>query len=261
MQPLPATISALLVLIASIVPAAAQLPVPPPVPAVPAPVSPPAEESQPDPDPPKGPPPSPQQLDELTERLSSDDFKTREFAQLELTKIATAHPDVALDPILRSYLKKTIAPEARYRLRAILYNTRQAEFEKVPRGFVGIVMYPSFARGAGGEIIHAVQVRSVVEGSAAERHGLQLMDQIISIDEKTFSSTESTGDFADYVTSKSSGDKVELTIMRNNERMKIPLTLGKRPKELADPRARERFDQEFNIWLDENTARLRENKD
>ena len=208
----------------------------------------------------KTPPPSTQQLAELTTQLNSDDFKTRETAQIELTELALQHPEVALDPILENYIDAATVPEARFRLRAILYGTKQGEFMNTPRGFVGIVMNPAFARGPNGQMIHAIQIMRVVPGSAAEKFGLQLMDQIVGIDGKEFTSTEASTEFSTYVTAKASGEQVELKVLRNNQEMKIPLTLGQRPQELIDPRIQQQFEREFKLWLDQNTERLRAKK-
>ena len=67
-------------------------------------------------------------------------------------------------------------------------------------------------------------------------------------------------EFAEYVTGKAAGDKVMLTVVRNNQTMKIPLKLGQRPPELIDYRIRQSFQSDFKRWLEENTARLRGKK-
>jgi C-terminal processing protease CtpA/Prc len=259
---LPARTVAILVFAASCSAVSGQLQVSPQLePAAPAPDSerasppPPAEPDAPEE--PKGPPPTEKELENLTEQLSDDDFKTRGKAQIELTRLAKNHPEVALEAVLKKYLKADILPDELFRLQAILYDNRKSQFLKSPSGFVGIVMSPGFARGAKGEMIRAIQVGRIVPDSAAERHGLQLMDQIVSIDGNSFDSSDITSEFADYVSSKNSGDEISLTIVRNNQEIEIPLTLGQRPAELVDPRFQERIDLEFKSWLDENTARLR----
>lgn len=207
---------------------------------------------------PKGPAPSRQQIGALAAQLDSDEFRSRESAQIELTKLATAHPEVALDAILEEYLDTGIL-EARYRLRGILYRSKQAEFLKIPRGFVGIVMGRSFVRAKNGELIHAIQVGQVVPDSAAEKFGLEVLDQIIGMDGKPLSAEDALNDFANYITGKSSGDEVELTIQRRAQEMKLKLTLGQRPEYLLgqDPRLQDRFEADFKNWLDESSDRLR----
>ena len=266
----PTRFIATLALAASCVAASGQLPVPP---ATPPPSPPPralspllgTEQERPDSattssstESPEGPAPTEAQLKKLTEQLGSDDFKNRETAQIELSALARQHPAETLDRLLAEYLKSSV-PEARYRLRSILYTTKQDEYMKIPRGFVGIVMYPSFARGADGQVIHAVQVRSVVADSAADRHGLQVADQIISIDGKTFSAADPLEDFAGYVTGKRRGDEVELVLLRQAQEQTIKLKLGQRPPDLLgqDYRAQERFDRDFKNWLDDSSERLR----
>ena len=123
---------------------------------------------------PKGPPPTKKKLEQLAAKLNDDEFKVRESAQIELGRLAKAHPDASLDTLLERYLDASL-PEARYRLRSILYNTKYAEFMEVPPGFVGIVMNPSPARGGDGQFIHTVQVMRVVPDSAAERHGTRAL--------------------------------------------------------------------------------------
>ena len=257
---LPSSPIAILVLLASVALACGQLPLEPPVDPAPAPAGPAAAEApgaeKAEPEKPKGPPPSPEKIKELIAQLESDDFRERDGAQLKLTGIGKTFPEATLDTLLAEFLDGT-RPESRYRLRDILYAAKQAEFETRPRGFVGIVMMPSSIRQADGTWLHTIQVGRIVEGSAAERHGLLLRDQILSIDDLTFEDSNASTDFADYVTGKMAGDKVVLTVMRNNVKMKIPLTLGQRPPELLDYRVRQQFDKDFKRWLEENTARLR----
>jgi predicted metalloprotease with PDZ domain len=202
-------------------------------------------------------PPSEKTLSELTSMLGSNDFTTRESAQVELTQLAREFPDATLDPLLKEFHKAT-APETRFRLRKVLYRARKAEYTKLPRGFVGIVMNPSVSRLPSGKTFSSVQVVNVVEDSAAQKFGLRLMDQIVSIDGRTFTSGSPTVEFASYISSKTFGDEVELTVQRNQEEKKIKMKLGKRPPELVDPRIEQRFDAEFENWLEDGKRRLKE---
>ncbi|MFT4549968.1 MAG: C-terminal processing protease CtpA/Prc [Verrucomicrobiales bacterium] len=193
--------------------------------------------------------PTQPELAALAKNLNSDDFKTRETAQIILSKLATDHPGITIDPILENYIDSSTLPEARYRLRAILYNSRRAIFEANPPGFVGIVMNP---------IGQFVMVSSVVPGSAAEKFGLIVRDMIVSVDGNSFSlDSEPSLEFSAYVMGKKPGDKVVLKILRNNVEKELSITLGKRPDDLMDSRFHARFDAEFKTWLDENIARLK----
>ena len=211
---------------------------------------------------PATPAPTPVQIEGLIKRLDSDDFRTRETAQVALTRVAKEHTETALDLVLKGYLNAS-EPEARYRLRSILYQAKLADFKNAPRGFVGIVMRLGFPRDEDGNIIPAVRVDQVLPESAAERDGLQPFDHIISIDGTDFANDDpaglpedATSKFAEYVTGKKSGDEVKLEILRGNQPMTIDLTLGKRPPELYDFRSQEVFEKDFKNWLEENSARL-----
>jgi len=220
-----------------------------------------AEKPKPKPKP-VGPPPSAEKLRALTKQLNSDEFKVREHAQVELTGLARNHPGPTFDTVLSNYMY-SVDPEARYRLRSVLYSVKMAEFQDAPKGFVGIMMYPSQVIAPDGELTFAIQIRQVVEDSPAQRHDLKVFDQILEIDGKGFDTLETaTNEFANYIMGKAPGETVELKIRRQNKDSKIDLKLDERPKSVLDndPRIQLQLDAKFKTWLDENTARLREKK-
>ena len=264
---LPASPPAILALVASCALASAQSPVSPRIDPVPLPIPKPSKAEQTKTvatkkvSKPKGPPPSEQHISELAAQFKSNRFRVRESAQIQLTRLAKDYPEITLDSILEKYFD-TDVPEERHRLRGILYSTKRAKYMAVPRGFVGIVMNSSFARGGNNEIIQSIQIMRVVPGSAAEKFGLRLMDHILEVDGKPIASVDALGNFADYITGKTSGDDVELKIQRNRQEKTIKLELGQRPPGLPGQtdRVQERFDSEFRSWLSESRTRLKSKK-
>jgi putative serine protease PepD len=72
----------------------------------------------------------------------------------------------------------------------------------------------------------AATFESVVEGSPADRAGLQPQDEVTAVDGKSIT----TGDeLRDAIDAKKPGDKITLTIERNGDERTVQVTLGQRP--------------------------------
>ena len=69
----------------------------------------------------------------------------------------------------------------------------------------------------------AVQVQEVSEGSGAAKAGLQAGDVITALNGK---SVTSASDLSDSIKAKAIGDKVTVTVIRNNQQQDITVTLG-----------------------------------
>ncbi|MBQ9266680.1 MAG: trypsin-like peptidase domain-containing protein [Clostridia bacterium] len=82
-----------------------------------------------------------------------------------------------------------------------------------------------FFFGFGGQMMYqyGAEVGNVVEGSAAEKAGIQARDHIISIDNVAVSSGS---DVSSIVSEHQIGDTIEIGIIRDNKTMTVKATLG-----------------------------------
>lgn len=76
------------------------------------------------------------------------------------------------------------------------------------------------------------QVESVVEGSPADKAGLQAGDRILEVDGTRLTLRR---DLAQAITAHKVGDQVELTIDRNGNEQRIKVTLGENPDKPGTP--------------------------
>ena len=124
------------------------------------------------------------------------------------------------------------------------------------RGWLGIIMQPLSKEladywnvpGRGGVVIGAV-----LEGSPAERAGLQVGDIILEVDHAPVHVREVRDllGFRDMVQSVGVGQEVPVGIFRGGELQSIPLVLGNRPKTVFLADARE--DESFGLTVKELT--------
>ena len=102
----------------------------------------------------------------------------------------------------------------------------------VGSGFLGIQMQPSLLR-QGGDSQTVIEIAQIVPGSAAEKAGLKVGDQIIAVDGKSFKVLSAAAtDFAEHISSHFPGDTVELTFRRGEDEKAIQVELGERPETL-----------------------------
>lgn len=100
---------------------------------------------------------------------------------------------------------------------------------KVDRGYIGVsiksVEDDVMAEALGLDGVYGVKIEGVLEGSAAEDAGLEIGDVIVALDgEKLVTSNE----LQSKVAQKRAGDKVELTIIRDGDKMMKTVRLRSR---------------------------------
>jgi len=117
-------------------------------------------------------------------------------------------------------------------------------------GFLGIRMMDAPMRVLEGrEIVRqrAVQVLTVISGSAAAEAGLRPGDRITKLDGTPFDGKMPAHiALSEYIRAKSSGEAVQLAIKRGTDDLTIDLHLGARPESLDEGRRARAFDE----WLD-----------
>ena len=110
--------------------------------------------------------------------------------------------------------------------------------EKQPwdgEGYLGIQMDVGQVLNAEGGVIPVVRVSKVQKGSAAEKAGIQRGDGIMAVDERAFKDMNAPVDFSERIKAKKPGSTVVLTIRRDDEDIRLPAVLRRRPPTLNRP--------------------------
>ncbi len=114
------------------------------------------------------------------------------------------------------------------------YQVRVLAGDEDPRGFLGIIMQPipPLRPRVLGAREGGVLVTEVRQNEPADKAGLQPGDVIVRINDKTFSGPNAVRAIQDFVIDLEPGTEVRLEVVRGEERLHLPLKLGRRPEEL-----------------------------
>lgn len=188
-------------------------------------------------------------IGQLIKSLESDNFQTRQKAQGALQQLAKDQPDGIKAASMKA-MDEAKDPEARVRLRSVLYQLAQDKLIAEPQAFLGIQMLESGFQGADNSFIGAISVQSVLPDSAALKAGVQEGDLITKIDGRNLEvGRQAVTEFQKYVKNQPPGKAIELKILRNNQEITLRPQLGQRPKELADLRLPAEEAELFEKWL------------
>lgn len=194
------------------------------------------------------------QLPPLISQLSSDSFATRQKAQAKIQALAAVDSELVLGGSLEAYVK-SVDPEVRYRLRSAMFGIVSNNLR--PEGFIGIRMMDAPMRILKGrEIVqeNAVQILTVITGTAASDAGLRPGDRITKLDGNTFDGKLAAYlELSEYIRSKSAGDSVEISIKRGVDDLTVDLKLGARPDSIDEGRRERAFEDWFNEKLGRTT--------
>jgi S1-C subfamily serine protease len=121
---------------------------------------------------------------------------------------------------------------------AARYLERMIAGQQIEHSWLGVSLSevtPAVARSKRLAVSAGVLVEDVVADSPARRGGLQGGDVITAVDGRTVHSADELGDQVDR--DKGPGDVVVLSVVRDRERLELPVTLGAWPEPLpANPR-------------------------
>jgi C-terminal processing protease CtpA/Prc len=190
-----------------------------------------------------------QKFSTLFAQLGSDSFPIRQVAQQKLQEAASQNRELILEESLNQYFQSN-DPEVRYRLRSAMFGIVGSTLRK--EGFIGIRMMDApiqfLNNKANPQPARAVQILSVLPGTAASKAGLRQGDKIIRLDGKAFdNNAPAYFELSKYIRAKSSGDTVKLSIKRGIQEIELGLELGARPEGIdEDRRARA-----FSEWMDQ----------
>ena len=196
-------------------------------------------------------------------RLGHDDYQERLQAQEALREWGMQNFEPRSELLYEAY-RQSKDPEVRLRMREVLRDLviRQQPWDG--EGYLGIRMNPGQLKDAHGELRSVVVVAEVREGTAAEEAGLLAGDRILAIDRQTFKGDDARLPFGDYIKGKKPGDKVELTVRREDQDLQIPAVLRRRSPLinrlnamggfLELPDQKELDEADFKEWLDQKEA-------
>ncbi len=202
-------------------------------------------------------PPTAARIEQLILRLGSPEYKQRVEGTTDLLVIGA--PAFAK---LREAYHNTDDFEIRSRIEAIVRRAYLDHYVFDRMGFLGISQntqhtptHADDSRITKGHV--GIKIVRVIENTGAERAGLQEEDVIVGIDGEPLSGAgiEAVQAFGAGIRSRGPGANIILTILRGQERLEIPATLGRPPMEMVERgnlgairdnlyRARDRFE----IW-------------
>ncbi|MFB6291473.1 MAG: trypsin-like peptidase domain-containing protein [Candidatus Bipolaricaulia bacterium] len=131
---------------------------------------------------------------------------------------------------------------------------------EVTRAWLGVwfqEITPEMGKKFGLKEGKGVLISEVIEGSPAEKAGLKPGDVIVKIDgTKITSGTQ----FQQEIMYRDVGEKINLTIIRNQKTQSLTVELGKRTEESTQPQANKNTitDEVFGLTLSENSPALQE---
>jgi hypothetical protein len=199
------------------------------------------------------------------EALASEEFRTREQAQLDLSEWAASEADRGESWLLRE-LDAADDPEIRLRLSMVLRRMVIEEHQNKGPGYVGIRMDPVELMVPGDpEPRGGVRILAVEGETPASRAGLRAGDVIVALDRLTWKGAAALKPFAEEIKRHKPGTSVQLSILRDGELRKVPVILGPRPlslpelgvpipaedAEVLEERAKDAL---FERWLSERRA-------
>lgn len=183
--------------------------------------------------------------------LSSQQFREREGAQVEVYGWARAQPGPAMDELLRQS-RVADDPEVRERCLGVLRTLIVDEYLNEGEGYIGIGLKDEISDVPGEpKPLGVIRVTRVQADSPAERAGIRQNDLIVGINGEVWPYIL----FQANVRLMKPNAKVELKILRDGEFVELKVTLVRRPlsadPQIFDPEAMERAAKEayFRRWL------------
>lgn len=173
--------------------------------------------------------------------LGSESFVERNEGSARLTEWVRQDWAGAREAILERFFASG-DPETRHRLRAILASNFQSERP----GHLGIRFRVEERRGEDGEDFFVAKVVEVLEDGSAVKAGILQRDEITAVEGVE---VEDHAGFVRTVKSLRAGDRVEVSLVRANQPLKVRVTLKEKPgsEALND----EEKEVAFTTWLSE----------
>lgn len=200
-------------------------------------------------------------VDEAMRRLGDAEFKVRVAAQSELSEWGKENLEEGIRTFYRAY-RTSEDPEIRLRSRDLLKELVLIDQEGEGKGYIGIMMEEDriLLPGGGGELRSVVRVKTVLEGTPAEKARLRVGDLVTGIDDLDLRALGAMTRFGEYVQSKSPKTSVTLHLLRDGKEMDLDVELMKRPPiaernwllfgdQVRPPSIEEGAEKQFRDWL------------
>jgi hypothetical protein len=174
------------------------------------------------------------EIDELIPQLGHVQYRVREKATVSL--VAIGAPAFAR---LREAYHQTDDLEVRLRIERIVYEAYLDYHVYARHGFLGVGVRAYEPAGEGDPPVPdgalAVRLTDVHAGSAAQRGGLQENDVVVAIDGVPLvgEGEELVDHFSERVAAHRPGERIKLTLLREETRLEVELAVGRCPSRLA----------------------------
>ncbi len=190
----------------------------------------------------------------LLDQLHSNDYAEREAADAALREMGTP-----ILPYLTERYRQSEDLESQLRVQRIIEYVYFWDEVFSQNAFLGIehVLHNNPADARLKENEAGIEIRRIIEGTSADRAGLQGGDLVIGVDGVRLSSGINVSTFAEMIRTKSPGDRMEFLIFRGTEMMTFDIELGIRPipmyanRNRVPKELREHYDTqiaEFHEW-------------
>lgn len=188
------------------------------------------------------------QYETLLEELADDSYETRNKAQDKLGQLSMKHPKECSSLLYKSY-KQHPQPEVRQRSYSALLKLYKQKFAPPKKGYLGILHKPTETKW-NGDVVNAVLIQSVVNGSPADAAGLQANDEILAVGDQNFTKVPAqkiSNTFSKTVKEHNAGAKIEITLLRNGKELVTKATLSAYEDRLGN--REDTIKQGFEKWL------------
>ena len=175
-------------------------------------------------------------LDEYCQKLMSDDFSARQEAEVDISEWAQEEEKAErAEALFQRYLTSE-EPEEFYRLTKVLlkvhFDIKKSSIPQKGPGFIGIRMstgaQPRFEEGrrqAVREPQEGVVIEAVIADTPAEKAGLKVGDLITEIDGQSIAGESPSLKLKEVVGGKAPGKTINLSVVRGEENLQVPVTL------------------------------------
>lgn len=188
-------------------------------------------------------------IEALIVGLDAKTWKQRKRVAKKLLQTLTKNPHA-----LRFFFTATSAskqPEIRFQRRKVLkrYFLKNVYDPDRKMGFIGVSLAPGGVIEVKGVSYVTIRVVFTQDGFPGEKAGIKANDLILSVDGKKCSRKFSIPEFVEYISSKSPGETVKLSILSRGVLLEKSIVLGTRPEDTEVPSLKKSETELFDAWL------------
>ena len=189
------------------------------------------------------------EIERLIAGLDAKTWKERKSSAQELLKTLTKNPQALRFFLIASSASKK--PEIRFQGRKLLkrYFRKNVYDPDRKMGFIGVSLALGGRMKFDGMSYVPIRVVFTQDGFPGGKAGIKACDLILDVDGKKCSREFSIAEFVEYISSKSPGDKVTLTMLSRGSKVQRSVVLGTRPEDTETPSLRKSEDELFEAWL------------